>query len=79
MTILTAYDPGVTFQVKEKGVGGIVWMPTTSINAQLPGIYTEDLAGNNAKLVTAQLESQISVPSFGGGSALVYIDYIVQA
>ncbi len=77
VTIDTVYPPGTTMRIKELGTIGEL-MPASSINTQLAGTYTEDLAGNNFKLATTgQLQCEIvGGPAFG--IALVYVEYIVQ-
>ena len=77
VTITSVYDPGTTMRVSE--AGGAIWMPTTSINTQLTGTYTEELQGNDAKLsTTGQLQAEIIGAPLSGAS-LVYVEYVVQA
>ena len=76
VTITVPYTFGTTMRIVEDG--GPTLMPTSSINTQLIGTYTEELSDNNTKLNnTGQLRSDL----FGGplvGQSLVYVEYIVQ-
>lgn len=76
-TIISTYDPGITLQVREN-TGG-TWLFTTDVNAQLAGTYSRDWASNNGNMVfNGQLEAVLSGASPGGGSALIYVEYIIQ-
>ena len=55
--------------------GNPSWMPSTSINTEALGVYTEDLRGNDVPVVGTQLQALIAGGP-GVGDALVFVTYI---
>ena len=73
VAITTPWTPGTMIDIEVQG--GSIWMPSTSINTQVVGVYTENLNGNDLPVVGTQLRALIA----GGpavGDALVFVTYI---
>ncbi len=74
--IITPYSPGTTIEIQN--TAAFVFMPFSSINPLLAGIYKEDLSGNLIDMTTAgagQMRSVIGgVPGVGDG--VVYIEWV---
>jgi hypothetical protein len=74
--ITTPYSGGATIEIQD--TAAFVYMSFAVINPQLAGIYSEDLAGNLADMITngtGQLRAVIGgAPGVGAG--VVYVDWV---
>lgn len=74
--ITTPYDPGTTIEIQN--TAAFVFMPFSSINPQLAGIYKQDLSGNLTDMLASgagQLRAVVGgVP--GAGDAVVYVEWV---
>ena len=74
--ITTPYSGGATIEIQD--TAAFVYMSFSVINPQLAGIYSEDLAGNLADMITngtGQLRAVIGgAPGVGAG--VVYVDWV---
>jgi hypothetical protein len=74
--IITPYSPGTTIEIQN--ASAFVFMPFSSINPQLAGLYTEDLSGNLSDMISTgdgQLRAIVGGAP-GVGSGVVYIDWV---
>ena len=74
--ITTPYSLGATIEIQD--AVAFVYMPFSVINPQLAGIYSEDLSGNLADMITngsGQLNAIIGGAP-GAGAGVVYVDWV---
>ena len=74
--ITTPYSGGATIEIQD--TAAFVYMSFSVINPQLAGIYSEDLAGNLADMITngtGQLRAVIGGAP-GAGAGVVYVDWV---
>jgi hypothetical protein len=74
--ITTPYSPGTSIEIQN--TAAFVFMPFSSINPLLAGIYTEDLSGNLVDMLAAgagQLTAIIGGAP-GAGAGVVYVDWV---
>ena len=74
--ITTPYSIGATIEVQD--TAAFVYMSFSVINPQLAGIYSEDLSGNLADMITngtGQLRAVIGGAP-GAGTGVVYVDWV---
>jgi len=74
--ITTPYSGGTTIEVQN--TAAYVFMPFSTINPQLAGIYTEDLSGNLVDMGTAGAGQVTAVigGAPGAGAGVVYVDWV---
>ncbi len=74
--VTTPYSGGATIEIQD--TAAFVYMSFAVINPQLAGIYSEDLAGNLADMITngtGQLRAVIGGAP-GAGAGVVYVDWV---